>query len=712
MAEADTADSLDALGDGRECALVDALPDIVLVIDDEARIRRVSAAGERMLGWSRAEWVGRSVLDVVHPDDLAVAISSMGTMQGKVAGTPIEVRVQDADGGWRWLEVVGSDRHRDPAIGGLVCVAREITQRRMWEVAGGDLARFQQVVQHASSITLLLDADGVVTSVNNAFNRLLGHDPSIVIGRPLSAFATADGAPVLRHAIAQAVTANRPLAVEAPMRCFDPEAAPRPVRFELVNLIDDPVVAGIVVTGHDVSELQVARQELEHLARHDALTGLANRSLLLERMEDLIADRRPVAVIYVDLDRFKPVNDLLGHEVGDELLRRVGERLSHAVRPGDLVARVGGDEFVVVACGVTSRQDATGLGQRIEEALAEPYDLDAGPVRVGASIGIAVSDRASTVTGLLADADISMYDAKSDRRGAAPRSLDERRRTAMQRRRLADDLASGIERGEVIAFLQPIVELSTGRTVALEALARWSHPELGLLTPSSFIDLAEDAGLDRALGDAVLASACDTIAGAGAHADHLRLCVNLSVGQLSDPSLCDRLISTLARRDLALERLTVEITERATLARRPAAGSVSPEGTLHRLHGLGVELSLDDFGTGYSSLTHLRRYPLAAVKVDHSFVAGMVEHPEDRAVVSAVTGLARALGLRVVAEGVETAEQHTALCDLGCDEVQGYLIAPPMGRDDLIRWLAPSRALGEREGSQRGPGSRSWTGHA
>jgi EAL domain-containing protein (putative c-di-GMP-specific phosphodiesterase class I) len=312
--------------------------------------------------------------------------------------------------------------------------------------------------------------------------------------------------------------------------------------------------------------------------------------------------------------------------------------------------------------------------------------ISAGPVRIGASVGTALSDDGASVTGLLADADIRMYDAKSERRGLATRPFHDRSRSAEERRQLADDLAHGISNGEVVAYLQPVIELATGRLVGLEALARWHHPAFGLLLPAAFMDLADDAGLDVLLGDAVMESACRTMAAVRQVFPDVQLAVNMSVGQLADPHLTQRMRAQLARHRMDLSALVVEITERSTLARRAAAGAASPEATLYDLHAAGASLSLDDFGTGFSSLTHVRRYPLSALKIDQSFVSSMVSHAEDRAVVAAVIGLAKALELRVVGEGVETAEQLAMLTDLGCDDAQGFLVARPMEASTVLAW--------------------------
>lgn len=393
-------------------ALMAASPDPTIVLDEQGRVRYVNAAMEDLVGARAEDYVGADTLSFVHPDDVMNVLTSLESVQNRNGhvGTPVEVRVQDKNGVWHWLEVVGRDCRGVEGIGGILCTARDLTRRRMWEIAGNDVVRFQQVVHHARAIVLCLDGDGIVTSVNAAFGRLLGFDPSRVIGSPLSDFAVPEDEEHLQEAIRAARAGNRD-PVEVDMRRAH-RPTPLPIRFEIASLLDDPVVHTMVVTGQDVSDLRDARRRLEHMATHDSMTGLPNREFLYAWLGERLLSRTPVAVLYADLDGFKSVNDTYGHDAGDELLVLAAKRLAGAVSSVDLVSRLGGDEFVVAAAGIDNDQAATAVAERLTRVLEEPFKLRAGVARISASVGSVVAENGDTVPRLLSRADRDMYAVK------------------------------------------------------------------------------------------------------------------------------------------------------------------------------------------------------------------------------------------------------------------------------------------------------------
>jgi diguanylate cyclase (GGDEF)-like protein/PAS domain S-box-containing protein len=410
-------------------AVLDGLADVVLVIDTLGSIRYANRATERELGYRLADHVGRSLLELVHPDDVANVISSLETVQAKSVGTPVEVRVRARDGSWHWFEEIGTNVTLDDGTPAVLCAARNITQRRMWEVAAGDVERARQIIHVAPTISILLDAGGVIVSVNAAFTRLLGHDQGAALGRPLSDFVAAADRRDVTRIIAELADGARRATFEADMTVVGQPVDLRPVRFEIVNHLTDPIIAGMVASGSDITELQAARRELEHLARHDSLTGLVSRAHLVAVVDRLLVDGEPFAMLFADLDRFKPVNDRWGHEAGDELLRHVAARLETCVRPDDVVARVGGDEFVMIVRDV-DESEARLLARQVDAAISAPYRFPSGVVRIGVSIGVAMPDERSTTDTLLAAADADMYRVKAERRSPART----RRRSVVARR--------------------------------------------------------------------------------------------------------------------------------------------------------------------------------------------------------------------------------------------------------------------------------------
>ena len=430
-----------------------------------------------------------------------------------------------------------------------------------------------------------------------------------------------------------------------------------------------------------LAQLQDAQALLTRQATHDALTGLPNRAVLMDRIEQALArakrSRHCTAVFFVDIDHFKQINDNFGHAEGDRVLEAVGEQLGAVLRTSDTVARIGGDEFVVLAHDVDNQLHAVDIGGRLIERLETQGPVTDNGVPVGVSIGIAVSTAGDgTAETLLKQADIAMYLAKSQGGGRAvvfDAALGE---LASRRTEARRTLEWALEQHRVIAFYQPIIDLTTGRPAGFEALARLNAADGSFVSPSEFIPVAEDSGLIVPLGAEILGLACHEAvrwSEMAAGVAEVSVAVNLSARQFESGSLPAAVRAHLSSSRIAPHRLHLELTETATIDLRPQVLS-----QLAQVRELGVEIGLDDFGTGYGSLTHLRRLPLTFVKIDQTFVRGLGSSPEDERIVSAVVKLAANLGLRSIAEGVETAEQLEFLRELGCNQVQGYLFARPM----------------------------------
>ncbi|MDO9709913.1 EAL domain-containing protein [Paracraurococcus lichenis] len=430
---------------------------------------------------------------------------------------------------------------------------------------------------------------------------------------------------------------------------------------------------GWLVTFEDVTERRAAEARIVHLAHHDALTDLPNRTLFRIKLDEAIARARRghgFALLYLDLDRFKEVNDTLGHPVGDLLLRQVTERLQAAVRDTDTVARLGGDEFAIIQDGVRTPQDATVLGQRLVESVAAPYELEGHHVVIGTSIGIAiVPPDGATAEQLMKSADMALYRAKGDGRSCF-RFFEPEMDVRMQLRRgLETDLRQALAAAEFELFYQPILDVGSRAVTSFEALLRWRHPERGLMPPDRFIPLAEETGLIVPIGEWVLRAAC---AEAMRWPAHLHVAVNLSPTQFASRGLLEAITGALAASGLAPHRLELEITETVMLKDSEATLS-----TLHRLKAIGVRIAMDDFGTGYSSLSYLQRFPFDKVKIDRSFIRNLGQTRESGAIVGAVVDLCAGLGKGATAEGVETPEQLEELAAKGCREVQGFLFSRP-----------------------------------
>jgi diguanylate cyclase (GGDEF)-like protein/PAS domain S-box-containing protein len=444
--------------------------------------------------------------------------------------------------------------------------------------------------------------------------------------------------------------------------------------------------SSVLVAVVDVTERRQAEARIAYMAEHDALTDLPNRTLFLRRLDEALArigrQHEALAVLCLDLDHFKSVNDTLGHPVGDRLLREVAARLNACASGTEIVARLGGDEFAIIETKRTGPQELSALAERIAKAVSEPYEIDGHEAIVGASIGIAVGPEdgeASDV--LMRNADMALYRAKADGRGTFHFFEAEMDRRIQARRALELDLRKAFQNGEFELYYQPQISLESNAVCGFEALLRWRHSERGMIPPSEFIPLAEDIGLIVPLGEWVLREAC---AQAATWRGDLKLSVNLSPAQFKSRNLIAAVVGALAASGLAPQRLELEITESVLLSENETNVA-----TLHQLRGLGARISLDDFGTGYSSLSYLRSFPFDRIKIDQSFVRELAANSECLAIIRAVAGLGTSLGIATTAEGVETAEQLERLRQEGCTEVQGYLFSPPRPASELRELMAP-----------------------
>jgi diguanylate cyclase (GGDEF)-like protein/PAS domain S-box-containing protein len=451
-----------------------------------------------------------------------------------------------------------------------------------------------------------------------------------------------------------------------------------------VFIVNKPMAdGGWVATHEDISERRQIERQIEHMALHDALTDLPNRVLLRDRLEHALASARrgeQMALLYLDLDQFKNVNDTLGHPVGDQLLKEVAARLRLCVREIDAVARIGGDEFAIIQAALNEPTDAATLARRVREAITAPYDLAGHHIVVDTSIGIAIAPNdGCDPDQLLKSADMALYGAKADGRATYrffEPAMDAR---VKARRTLERDLRRAYVEGEFESYYQPIFSVESKQINGVEALLRWKHPLRGLVLPGEFIPVAEEIGLINQIGEWILRKACAEVAG---WPIPVKVAVNLSPLQLRSNNLVQAVINALAASGLPPERLELEITEAILIQETEKTLA-----TLHQLRALGVRIAMDDFGTGYSSLSYLRKFPFDKIKIDRCFISGLSEDNDSIAIVKAVSDLATSLRMTTTAEGVETQQQLEAIQHLGCGEVQGYLFSAPKPAEDILRLL-------------------------
>jgi len=683
--------------ESRYRALVELSPDAILV-HSGGLIEYANPAAARLLRATPAQLAGMRVEDMVHADDRPRLKERMRFHSSGPGASGFETRrLLRRDGSEAVVESASISYLEDGRL--LVqSVLRDVSEmRRARDALAERERRFRDVVEAAGEYVWEVDSDGRLSYLSERVEAVLGYTQSDMLGRRLVEFMP----------LGEARSAGA---------WFDERSTqPRPFRDQLFRVMTKagrviwlsmsgvPVLdrsgrtAGYRGTAADITARKQAEERLEYLAKRDALTGLPNRALLAERIQRAITvaarNRGKIALLFVDLDRFRLVNDSLGHQAGDALLRAVAERLANTARHEDMLARLGGDEFVMLWDGVRTPADAAAAAQRVQATLARPFTIDGRTLSIGASIGISLyPNDAHDAATLLRNADAAMHAAKDAGRNIYRFYMPEFASLAAERLALESELRGALSRGEFVLHYHPVVRGMPGqgaRVVGAEVLARWQHPQRGLVMPDDFVPAAEESGLIRALGEWTIERSLAQVAAWGRRfGEPLWFAVNVSGAELAQgDAYVGRLQAALQANRIEGRWLELEVTERVLMSHLPENIN-----TLRRAAALGVRVAIDDFGTGYSSLAYLRRLPIDKLKIDRSFLKELDSHPADAKIVQAIATMAHGLGLAVAAEGVENAAQLERLRALGCEEWQGHYFSAPLDAAGFEQLLAARSA--------------------
>jgi diguanylate cyclase (GGDEF)-like protein/PAS domain S-box-containing protein len=664
--------------------ILDNLQDVYYRTDIEGRLARMSASVSDLLGYKPDELLGRKLADLyVEPDGREKFLAALAAAGGSVKGYEAPLRHKDGSAVWvsthsrYWRDGTG-------AILGVEGVARDVTRQKN---AQAQMQKLSSAVEQTADSVMITDCNGRIEFVNAAFEATTGYSRAEALGQtPRLVKSERHDDEFYRHLWAT-ILAGRSYRNVLINRKRDGS-----VYYEEKTITPLKDGAGhithFVSTGKDITERMHAQERLQYLAYHDVLTELPNRALFMDRLEHALSRASRglsrLALLFLDVDRFKVINDTLGHDVGDRLLQTVAQRLKESVREVDTVARVSGDEFAILLEDVESLDDLTAIARKLLEAFTRPFELPHRELFVTTSIGVSMypNDGRDALT-LLKNADTAMYRAKEAGRNTYQFYSADMSARAVERLALETGLRRVLEREELLLHFQPQMDLRSGRLLAAEALVRWRHPQVGLIQPAEFIGLLEDTGMIVPVGEWVMRTACaQAREWQRRGARPVRVTVNLSARQFSAPSLPDVVTRLLDEHGLKPELLEFEITESVLMQHAQSTIEM-----LTRLADMGCRIAVDDFGTGYSSLAYLKRFPIHVLKIDRTFVRDVPDDPDDAAIVSTIVAMAHNLKLEVVAEGVETDKQLAFLRACGCDLMQGNLFSRPLAGDGLLQLL-------------------------
>lgn len=660
----------------------------VITLDTAGYVTGWSKGAQVLFGYTAEEVVGQHVL-FLHAHDAEDGDSYASEHFLEHGSSLLEVNRRRKSGEvFRANLALSSIRDGDATVGMLLQLS-EIPD----QLPAEDKQRLHaRIIEDSDQGILIADADERIVSVNPAFTRITGYSAAEAIGKTPDLLRSGVHDANFRAQIRAAMKGTGPWQGEIIGKRKNGELFPQSVSISVARDEEGEITHAFSIFS-DISVLRATEERMQRLANYDSLTGLPNRSLLNQLVgHALTAARRTNdhgALLVIDLNRFTSINDTLGHEVGDELLRQVGQRLRATLRDEDVLARIGGDEYVAALLNLQKREHSGIVAENLLSALQVPFVIESHTLHIGASIGIAVyPDDALETAALLRFADVAMKRVRDNGEAGYLFYSREMNQRAKERWRVESELRHAVVGGELLLFYQPKVSLRSGRIVGSEALLRWRHPEHGLVPPGSFIPIAEETGVILELGSWVLDEACRQIrAWLDAGIDTPPVAVNLSARQF-DAKLPSRVLAVLEKYDVSPDYLKLEITE-SLLVRGPE--QVIP--IMNELVAMGLGLSLDDFGTGYSSLAYLKKFPITTLKIDRAFVIGVPKEQNDCAIAQAIVTMGQQLRQEIVAEGVETVEQMVFLRGLGCDQLQGYLFSPPVQAHDFERMIVEKRRL-------------------